>query len=491
MGRLRILEVASEAAPYVRSGGLGDVLGALPKALARQGHEVRVFLPRYSAVQLGGQQPTPTEWTAPMTIGTRQTVCSAQVLREPRTKIEYYFLANDYYFRRPGLYVDDVTKKDFVDNDERFICFNRGVLELVRRMGWKPDIIHIHDWQAALIPAYVKTTYASDPLLGGIPTVLTIHNLGYQGIFPGTKFKNLGLPDSMFYAVTGAFEFFGKVNFLKAGLILADHLTTVSPKYAEEIQATEEFGCGLEGVLKLRSAELTGILNGVDYSIWSPSRDKAVPYHYTTANLSGKRKNKVELVAEAGLPFREKAPLVGMISRLTDQKGWDLVDEAAEELFDLNIQMIVLGNGEPKYHALMERIQKKYPDKVRAYLKFDDVLAHRIEAAADIFLMPSRWEPCGLNQMYSLKYGTVPVVREVGGLADTVRNYDPVTTRGTGFVFKEYTGEAMLEALARAVELFAHKRVWTKIVKAGMLQDFSWETSAKEYLRLFERLTSK
>lgn len=491
MGRLRILEVASEAAPFVRTGGLGDVLGALPKAFARQGHEVKVFLPRYSVLELGAHQLAPTEWTAPLSIGNKQTVCSAQMLRDPRTKIEHYFVVNDYYFARPGLYVDDVTKKDYVDNDERFISFNRGVLELIKRMGWKPDIIHVHDWQGALIPVYLKTIYSHDSLLGGIPTVLTIHNLGYQGVFPGPKFKNLGLPESMFYAMSGQFEFFGKVNFLKAGLIMTDHLTTVSPRYAQEIQSGEEFGCGLEGVLKLRSAALTGILNGVDYTIWSPSRDKVVPYHYTTANLSGKRKNKVELVAEAKLPFREKAPLIGMISRLTDQKGWDLIAEAADELFDLNIQMILLGNGEPKYHAMMERIEKKYPDKVRAYLRFDDSLAHRIEAASDIFLMPSRWEPCGLNQMYSLKYGTVPVVREVGGLADTVRDYDPVTSRGTGFVFKEYTAEALLEAVTRAVECFAHKRVWTKIVKAGMLQDFSWENSAKEYLRLFERMTTR
>jgi starch synthase len=491
MAGLRILEVASEAAPFVRTGGLGDVLGALPKSLAKLGHEVKVFLPRYSTLDSSHHQFVNTDWSVPITVAGKPIVCSAQVVRESRAKIEHYFVVNEFYFGRNGLYVDDKTRTDFPDNDERFICFNRAVLEMIKRLNWRPDVIHIHDWQAALIPAYLKTVYAADPFLSKIPTVLTIHNLGYQGIFPKTRFKNLGLPESLFYAMTGPFEFFEKVNFLKAGIMMADRLTTVSPRYAQEIQSTEEFGCGLEGVLALRTKDLTGILNGVDYTIWSPSRDKLIQYHYTTANLSGKRKEKVELIAYAKLPFREKAPLIGMVSRLTDQKGWDLIEEAGEKLFAMNIQMIVLGTGDLKYQTLMQELEKKYPDKVRAYLRFDDTLAHRIEAASDLFLMPSRWEPCGLNQLYSLKYGTVPVVREVGGLADTVRDYDPVTQKGTGFVFQEYTGEAMLDAITRGVDCFSHKRIWIRIVKAGMLQDFSWETSAREYGRLFEQLASR
>jgi starch synthase len=491
MAKLRILEVASEAAPFVRTGGLGDVLGALPKALARLGHEVKVFLPCYQHPDIDRQSLSATEWSVPVTVGAKQTVCTAQVAREPRSKTEHYFVVNDGYFGRNGLYVDDKTRKDFPDNDERFICFNRAVLELVKKIGWRPDVIHIHDWQAALIPAYLKTVYSSDPFFAGTPTVLTIHNLGYQGIFPKEKFKNLGLPESLFYAMTGPFEFFEKVNFLKAGIMMADRLTTVSPRYAEEIQLSDEFGCGLEGVLKERSKQLSGILNGVDYTIWSPSRDKALPYHYTTANLAGKRNDKVELMAQAKLPFRDRAPLIGMISRLTDQKGWDLIEEAAEELFALDVQMIVLGTGDLKYQTMMQDLEKKYPDKVKAYLRFDDALAHRIEAASDIFLMPSRWEPCGLNQLYSLKYGTVPVVRKVGGLADTVADWDAKTQRGTGFVFAEYTAEAMMEAITRAVEAYSHKRIWTKIMKAGMTQDFSWESSAKTYAGLFEQLTTR
>ncbi|MFZ1684425.1 MAG: glycogen synthase GlgA [Candidatus Zixiibacteriota bacterium] len=490
MAKLRILEIASEAAPYVRSGGLGDVLGALPKALCKLGNEVKVFIPKYGAIDTSVFPMTPTEYVVPIISGGRQTSCSAMLIREPRSKMEFYFVENDYYFNRNGLYVDSVTGKDFPDNDERFICFNKAVLELVKRMGWRPDVIHVHDWQAALVPVYLKSQYAHDPILAGVPTVLTIHNLGYQGIFEPGKFMNLGLPDSLFYAMTGPFEFFGKVNFLKAGLMTANKLTTVSPRYAREIQSSDEFGCGLQGVLQQRTKDLDGILNGVDYTIWSPSRDRQLQYHYTTANLSGKKKNKVELLAQAGMPFRDKAPLIGVISRMTDQKGWDLIAEAAETLFARNVQMIVLGTGDAKYQTLMSDLETKYPDKVRTFVKFDDALAHKIEAASDIFLMPSRWEPCGLNQLYSLKYGTVPVVREVGGLADTVTDFDPVTGRGTGFVFKEYKAAAMLKALDRAIESFGKKRVWTKIVKAGMLKDFSWDNSARQYVSLFEKLTS-
>jgi starch synthase len=491
MDKLRILEVASEVAPFARTGGLGDVLGSLPKALAKLGHDVKVVMPRYGSIDDSTYRPTSTALEFPVQVAGTPRVCSADRLRDQRAKTDYYFLGNEQYFGRKEFYLDPATGRDFADNDERFVFFSRAVIELVKRLGWNPHIVHAHDWQAAIIPAYLRTLYAGDSTFADTKSVLTIHNLGYQGLFPAKRFPLLGLPERMFYAMTGPFEFFGKVNLLKGGIATADWITTVSERYAEEIQSGSEFGCGLEGVLRERKARLTGILNGVDYLVWSPSRDRNIPFHYNPSNLSGKRQNKIELLRSAGLPMRNLAPLIGMVSRLTDQKGWDLVAEAADRLFTMNLQMVVLGDGEAKYRELLRELEKKYPDKVKAYFAFDDTLAHQIETAADMFLMPSRWEPCGLNQMYSLKYGTVPIVREVGGLADTIIPFDSVTHDGNGFVFKEYTAEAMLDVVARAVSLFARRRAWTRLMKAGMAADFSWEVSARKYADLFLRLSAK
>jgi len=486
---MKILVAASEMAPFAKTGGLGDVVGALPGALAAQGHEVKTFIPRYSLIDENIFPLQQLDWSLAVPVDKRQLPMSVEFHIDRRRKLEHYFIDNENYFDRRELYRDSKTGADYKDNDERFIFFARGVLETISKVGWKPDIIHVHDWQVGLIPVYLKTIYAERSFYSGIKTVLTIHNLAYQGEFDKARYRKLNLPDELLYA-TAPFEFYGKVNFLKAAIIFADRITTVSPRYSEEIQSSEELGCGLRGVLRERSSHLTGILNGVDYATWSPSRDKSIPYTYHVNNLSGKRMNKVELLGSAGLPIRTKAPLIGIISRLVDQKGFDLIAKAAERLFALNIQMILLGTGEEKYHRLFVELEKKYPDKLRAYLTFDEKLAHRIEAASDIFLMPSRFEPCGLNQLYSLKYGTVPVVREVGGLADTVIDYNPETGEGTGFVFCKYTPEAMLGAVQRAVALFEKKRLWTKLMKAGMRQDFSWKRSAQKYNQLFEQLMS-
>jgi len=467
------------------------VLGALPQALARLGHEVKVCLPRYGTMDPGTRQLRPLDWTTTISFEGRQVRAGAESYRDARTGPEYFFIRDDHYFNRSELYRNPRTGKDYADNDERFAYFNRATLELVRHLEFRPDIIHVHDWQAALIPAYLKTVYARDPILGGVRTVLTVHNLGYQGTFASERFPLLGLPEEYNYAVTGPFEFFGKLNFLKAGIVLADAVTTVSPRYAAEIRSSAEFGRGLEGVLKERSEVLHGILNGVDLTIWSPSRDKKIPHRYGISNLSGKRMTRVELLGRAQLPVRDRTPLIGMISRLADQKGWDLIADTAERLFAMDLQMIVLGTGDEKYHRLLAKLEQKYPDKLKAYLRFDDTLAHWIEAGADMFLMPSRYEPCGLNQMYSLRYGTVPVVRAVGGLADTVADYDPKTGEGTGFVFRDYSAEAFLEAVRRALTLFTGRRVWMKLMKAGMRQDFSWQRSAVKYAELFEEVISR
>ena len=480
--------IASEAAPFARTGGLGDVGGALPAALAGLGHAVKVAIPRYSRIDARSHKLQSLIEGIPVPDDGDESTASVERVVVGNPSVEYLFLGNVNYFGRSALYVDPRTGKDYTDNDLRFAFHSSAALEAVRSMDWRPDIVHLHDWQAALVPAYLKYRYHGNRFFEQTRTVLTIHNLGYQGLFEAERFEALGLPEQMFYAVTGDAEFFGRVNFLKAGIKGADKVTTVSEKYAEEIQMDDEFGCGLEGVLKDRSADLVGILNGVDYSVWSPKTDRLIPRRYWPANMSGKRMSKVELMSRAGLPLRDKTPLVGMVTRLAAQKGIDLLVEAAEELMALDLQMIILGTGDPEYHKALPLLEEKYPDRLKVYLEFNDVLAHQIQAGADIFLMPSRYEPCGLNQLYALKYGTVPVVRSVGGLADTVVDYDPKNQTGTGFVFQEYEAEAMLAALEKAVTLYPRRQRWIKLMKNGMSQDFSWARSALEYSALFESL---
>lgn len=484
---MKILFVTPEMAPFLKTGGLGDVAGALPQTFAALGHDVKTFMPWYGVLDEYAYPIRTVDWSATVPVGKKNVSISVGTAFGLHSSLKHFFIDNEHYFERSAPYLDPSTGKDYPDNDERFIFFTRAVLETVKHLDWQPDIIHVHDWQSGLIPAYLKTVYADDPFFARTKTVLTIHNLAYQGVFEKERFANLNLPDELFLP-TAPFEFYGKVNFLKAAIAFADKITTVSPTYAHEIQ-TEELGCGLHGVLRNRADDLVGILNGVDYSIWSPSRDTHIPFRYHINNLSGKRMNKVELLGKAGLPIREKVPLFGVISRLVDQKGFDLLQEIADDFFAENLQMVLLGTGEKTYHQFFIELEKHYPDKLRVYLTFDESLAHFIEAGADVFLMPSRFEPCGLNQMYSLKYGTVPLVRKVGGLADTVIDYDVETGEGTGFVFEEYSPEALLTTVKRAVNLYPKRRAWTKLMKAGMRQDFSWERSARKYLQLFEALT--
>lgn len=486
---MRILVASSELVPFAKTGGLGDVVGSLPKAMAIRGHDVKVIIPRYSSIDFGRYQVGSLARTGSVSIKGKRKVFSVSFIKDKKMSAEYYFIGNDRYFDRSGMYRDPKSGSDYLDNDERFSFFSRSVLQIAKMLDWAPDIVHVHDWQSGLIPVYLKTEYAGDPFFVDVKSVLTIHNLAYQGTFESERFSTLGLPEDLFYPAS-PFEFYGKVNFLKAAIVYADKITTVSKRYAREIQ-TDEYGCGLQGVLKERAADLAGIQNGVDYVTWSPSRDKRIPHTYYLANLSGKKTNKVELLGQVGLPIRERTPLIGIISRLVDQKGFDLIAKAADEIFELNIQMIVLGTGEKKYHELFADLQSRYPDKLRAFFTFDEDLAHRIEAGADMFLMPSRFEPSGLNQLFSLRYGTVPIVREVGGLADTVVDYDPDSSEGTGFVFKEYSAEALLSAIKRAAALFSKRRLWVKIMKAGMLQDFSWDRSAQEYCELFQDIVHK
>ncbi len=490
MEKLKVLFASPEVVPYAKTGGLADVSGILPRVLAEMGHEIKVIMPKYGGISpllLEGVTDGPSiEITAG---GITKT---AEIIRLRDMEIPYEILFVDFapYFDRTGLYVDPDTGLDYTDNDDRFIYFCHAALKAMKALEWMPDIVHANDWQTGILPAFLSAGKKDDPFFAASHTVFTIHNMGYQGIFPPESFAKLELPKALFYP-TGPFEFWGKVNFMKSAIGYSNVINTVSERYAVEIQSSDEFGCGLEGVLRSRNNDLYGIVNGVDYNIWSPSKDKLIPYKYSLSNLSGKRKNKVELVGRLGLPYRERAPLIGMITRLVDQKGLDIIALAADDILSLDLQMVVLGTGDKKYHDLLTNLQVKYPDKLRALLTYDNNMAHWIEAGADAFLMPSRYEPCGLNQMYSLKYGTVPIVRATGGLADTVADVDPVAGSGTGFVFHEYDPEDLLCAIGRAVDLYGKKRLWRAVMKEGMRQDFSWASSARKYVELYRKAMAK
>ncbi len=485
---LNILFVTSEAEPFAKTGGLADVSSALPQMIKELGHEIRIMMPRYGTIseRKFKLHDVIRLREIPITIGaeTRVAHVNSSFISNLKAKVQVYFLANKDMFDRPGMYVHPTTKKDYEDNDTRFIFFCRGVLDTLKLLGWKPDIIHCNDWQTGLIPAYLKTTYKNDPFFKNIKTAFTIHNLAFQGVFPAASFDKTGLPGSEF-TMEGV-EFYDKLNFMKAGLMYSDVITTVSEKYAQEISTTVEFGCGLEGVLQQRKSALHGIINGVDYSIWNPETDEHLENRYDIKSLEGKAANKRELLDKFKLEYNEHVPVIGMISRLADQKGFDLIKEIADDALKMDIQMIFLGSGEKKYHEFLESLRKKYPNKVGIEFGFHDELAHLIEAGTDMFLMPSQYEPCGLNQIYSLKYGTVPIVRATGGLDDTIQDVEGAN--GTGFKFKKYESKELLKAIQRAVKAFGDQKAWLKIMKTGMSKDFSWESSAKKYISLYRNL---
>lgn len=474
---MKILFVAPEGLPFSKTGGLADVVEALPKCLVSLGHEVTVFLPRYRNTHATAVSVPSV--TIPMGDGLRfPGIVEGGSLHG----VHYYFVDDPEYFDRDQLY--GVAGRDYPDNAERFGEFARAAIEFCKQV-WMPQVIHCHDWQSALVPVLLRTQYDRDDSLQSVSTVFTIHNMGYHGTFPRDAMKRIGLPDSLFGI--DAMEFFGRINFLKGGLIYSDYLTTVSPKYAEEIQTTE-FGHGLDGVIRNRADRLTGILNGADYSVWSPERDKVIASRYSQKDLSGKVACKKNLLEVFGLPLEAiDKPLIGIVSRFASQKGFDLIEKIAGDLLSENILITALGAGEPKYEKLFHELARTYPTKFSIRVAYDNILAHKIEAGADIFLMPSRYEPCGLNQIYSLKYGTVPVVRATGGLDDTIEAFDPVSGRGTGFKFQAYDGAALLGAIHEAVAIFRNEpAAWQRIQLNGMAKDFSWQASAVEYARLYE-----
>ena len=479
---MKILMVASEAVPLAKTGGLADVVGALPIELTRLGHEVRLALPRYAGID-------------PKAAGLRETATVRVPCRGDLIEVgvetgslgggavPLVCLRYDPFFARAELYGEG--GHDYPDNLDRFVLFCRAVLEACKETGRPPDVLHAHDWQAALAVVYLKTLYRTDPAWAKTRALFTIHNIGYQGIFPVTAYETIGLPWSEY--TTDRLEYHGQVNLLKGGLVYADLLNTVSQTYAREIQ-TDEYGHGLEGVLQVRKERLFGVLNGIDSPTWDPTTDRHLTAHYSADDLSGKKTCKLALQKEIKLPARE-VPLIGLISRLAFQKGIDLIVDILPKLLEFDVQMVALGSGEPQYHSYLTDLRERYPNKLAVSIGFNDGLAHRIEAGADLILVPSRYEPCGLTELYSLRYGTVPIVRKTGGLADTVVPYRPdARSSATGFSFEKPDPEVLLSTILLALEVHRDKEEWTALMKRGMKQDFSWQRSAQEYVKLYQRM---
>jgi starch synthase len=481
---MKIAEVSPEIIPYAKTGGLADVVGTLPLYLEKAGHEISMFMPFYKSVKKSGIDIKLLDITFDIPIDDiKHTVTLWKSIHHGSKNIAIYFIQRDEYYDRDALY--GTESGDYQDNSERFIFFSRAVIETIKRLGLSIDIIHCHDWQTALIPVYLKTLFKHDEKLSSIKTVLTIHNLAYQGIFRQEDMKLTGLDMSLFNWRN--LEHWGKVNFLKCGIVFADIVTTVSKKYAEEIR-TVEFGCGLEDVIKEYENKLYGIINGVDYTEWSPENDNLISHQYSVEDISGKALCKKHLQKTLNLPQAE-VPLLGMISRLAEQKGVDLLIVIMDDLMKRDLQLVILGIGDEKYHQMLKEAVPKYNSKLSVNIMFDNKLAHEIETGADIFLMPSKYEPCGLNQMYSLRYGTIPVVRETGGLADTIIDANDENLKNgtaTGFTMKGYFAAELLFAIDRALELYKSKVQWRSLIRNAMKQDWSWEKSADEYVELFK-----
>jgi starch synthase len=497
---LRVLVAASEVAGFAKTGGLADVAAALPAALARRGHQVAVVMPYYSAVRRAGVPVSRTEVVLPVPMGPRVLACRLYRSQLPRTEVPVYLVEHQPFFERDdpaagrGLYQQSMWggyKSDYPDNAERFIFFSRAVLELVPHLNFAPDVIHANDWQTGLVPVFLAELYRAQPGYQRTRSVLTIHNIAYQGMFGRDVMNITGLPGWLFNH--HQLEFHGHLNFLKAGIVFADAVNTVSPTYAREIQ-TAEFGCGLEGLLSSIHGKLSGIVNGCDYEHWDPAHDGHIAAPYTADTVFERKPLcKSDLQRRFHLPVDSQSPVLGLIARLVNQKGIDLVMSAAPGFLDLGCQLVLLGEGDREYHDQLQAFRDRHPDRVGIYLGFNEALAHVIEAGADLFLMPSRYEPCGLNQMYSLRYGTPPVVRRTGGLADTVVNATDENLadgRATGFVFNDYTASALYETVKWALDMMRNRPTdFQQVVRTAMKQDWSWDRSAAAYEALYRRVT--
>lgn len=488
---LKILFAGAEMVPFAKEGGLSDVAGALPKALAELGCDIRTIIPLYGSVDREKFEIKPVAGLSeiPVPMGEKTETAQLYEANKPESPVKAYLIENDKYFDREGVYNDPATGEGYPDNSERFTFFQKAVLGFLKEMEWQPRLVHCNDFHTGFIPYYLKRENE-----GGakpIASLYSIHNLAYQGIEEPWILSIADIPADQFYPVS-AFEYYGKVNMMKVGIVFADMINTVSPTYAREIQSGPRFGFGLEGVLRARASDVRGIVNGIDYSIWNPEADELIPYLYSAADLSGKARNKRELLKHSGLPlYRGKVPLIGIISRLAEQKGFDILGEALEDILEMDVQIVVLGTGKREYHEMLAEAAGRHKKKLAVHLAFDNQLAHLIEAGSDMFLMPSRYEPCGLNQLYSLRYGTIPIVRATGGLADTITEYNPATGLGTGFRFEDYSADALTKGVKRALNLFKDRDAWSRLVQNAMAADFSWEKSAHSYMDIYNHAINK
>lgn len=479
---MKIVFLSSEAAPFAKTGGLADVVGALPRFLTKLGFDVKVFLPLYREVRKKGLPLLKAADRLSLAWAGQEELFS--VWESPESGASVFFIDKPAFYDRDGLY--GTPAGDYEDNGRRFAFFSQASLAALKAMDISPDILHVHDWQSSIALAYLKTLYAQDPFFVSTKSLCTIHNLAYQGLFDRSVLKAIGLPDSLF-AMDGL-EFFGKINFLKAGILYANAISTVSHRYSCEIQ-TPEFGFGLDGLLRERNEILAGILNGVDYAAWNPSQDPALAAPYSASDLKGKDACKADLRAAFGLPSLKKdLPVVGMVSRFAGQKGFDILIEALGGLLPLGLQLVVLGTGEDAIQRSLEKARLRYPSFFGLNIAFDEKLARKVYAGSDLFLIPSRYEPCGLTQMYSLKYGAIPVVRATGGLDDSVQEYSPDDGLGNGFKFELYSASALREAVQRALRVYSQKSSWANVVKNAMACDFSWERAAQEYALLYRNI---
>jgi starch synthase len=476
---MKVLFAASEAVPFIKTGGLADVIGSLPKELTQQGLDVRVILPKYGGIPAKYRNAMTTAVTHDIYVGWRKQYIGIEVLEQDG--VTFYFVDNEYYFNRPGIY-------GYGDEAERFAFFCKGVIETLPLLDFQPDVIHCHDWQAGMIPVLLKAHYQHLPFYSEIKTLTTVHNLKYQGVFSQSLFKELfGLSDDHYTGT--ALELHGGASFLKGGLLYSDRLTTVSQTYAEEIQ-TPYFGENLDSLLRHRKDQLTGIVNGIDYDVFDPMNDPHLVSTYRDS-LPKKLLNKTALQESLGLAVRDDVPMIALVTRLVQQKGLDLIQHVLTEILSLDIQLVVLGTGEYDYEEMFKQAAKKHPDKVSAQILFDEALAHQIYASSDLFLMPSQFEPCGIGQLIALRYRSVPIVRETGGLKDTVQPYNEFTGEGTGFSFSNYNAHDMLHTIRRAVFFYKNDRdAWLKIQQNMKKGDFSWKKSAQEYIGLYKEMVN-
>ena len=482
---LRICFVASEVAPLAKTGGLADVSGALPRYLHSRNHDVRLIMPLYSRIDTRALDMHPVQFLqqVPLALGSHLFQFSVFTAQLPGSSLMIYLVHCPALYERPGIYTGGA------DEHLRFLLLTRAAIETCQRMGFAPHIFHCNDWHTAFGPLYLRSVYAWDKLFATTRTVLTIHNIGYQGIFAASAASDLGLGASNHLLHQDDLRQ-GRINSLKHGILYADAVTTVSPTYAREI-TTAAYGMGLEATLRMRPGGVIGILNGIDYSEWNPETDRFVPHHFNASDLTGKEKTKQHLLKTLKLRYdaRRRTPLLGIVSRLTAQKGFDLLFDALPRILrERPLRVVALGSGEARYEEFFTRLQHSFPAQVVYHRGYHEELAHLIEAASDMFIMPSLYEPCGLNQMYSLKYGTVPIVRRTGGLADAVQLYDPDDGSGTGILFNDYNAEGVTWAINVALDLYQDRAVWSRLQRQGMAQDFSWEKQGARYVELYERM---